>query len=421
MPSDESPKRASRSNNVAGSGPDRPFAESKAPDGCRVDLCTAQAEWLRALDPDGPQPVFSSLALIHGTKAPAASRLRTGFALSSSMDLAWSLGFPRIAFIVDGVPPSDTTAALIELYGAEGKGQYGFYPLQASFGRLYPRRAAAARMYELDPYPADVTEEEKAEYAAHIFELPDDEHDEATVLKDYSDDDLARSLAFSARQERLDEDVLLLEALCGPDRILRGLSSLLEAGNTKAYAVVSAACPLFLRADAEVGASVRSKMEAWASGQDSATDEAVKKWLHVDETVRTQLAAGKIYQQYFPYVSEALRQEVTNAAVKEPTPYLRFALTGDLDRMLPALIQNLAKFEDLDVDISFLRELSSLNHPGILPAMLKAGARPHSRPTVDAWFAAHGSAFASALTDLARGSGAIAKLAKERVTKLAGA
>ncbi|HEY3496638.1 MAG TPA: hypothetical protein VGK73_18190 [Polyangiaceae bacterium] len=360
------------------------------------------------------------MALVHGENAPGASRLRAGFALTTGMDVAWALGFPRMAFIVDGVPAHDTTAALLELYAAQGKGQYGWFPLQASFGRLYPRRAAAARMYELDPYPAEVSEQEKAEYAAHIFELPDDEHDAATVIKDYSEADLLRCLAFSARQQRLDDDILLLEALCGPDKVLAVSAELLRSDGVKPYALLSALRPLLLRAEGAAVSRFERQIEGWAQGHDGPTQEAVTKWLRVDDTVKAHLAAGKIYQQYFPYVSEALRAEVTDAAVKEPTPYLAFALAGDIDRMLPALVQQIPRFEDLDIEASFLQSLSSLSHPGILPVLLEIGNRPHAELQVGAWFAAHGATFLPALEKLALGTGATAKLARKRLSRLSG-
>lgn len=410
-------KKSSKNTASAAAGQRRPLADSSEPEHCRIDLCTAQTEWLRTLHPDHPQPVFSTLALQHGKEAPGAARERPGFALNESMDLAWALGFPQMAFVVDGLPVPDTTDALFDLYRTKGEERHGWWQAQSEFGSIYPRRAAVARMYELDPYPADATEEEKAEIAAHVFELPEDELDSYTTYKPYSDEELANCLAFAQRQQRLAQDVLLFEALCGPDRVLRLVARSLQAGEGKAYALLSATRPLLLRARADVVEEFMRDIRHWNGADNAEAREAISEWFDVDTTVRHWLNKGKVYRQFFPFVSEDLRQTITDAALQKPSPHLPFALMSNLDQLLPALAKNLSSFETLDVDRSYLQALSSLSHPATLPALLSIGTRKEAQPQVRAWFSAHGAAFADDLRALAQSSGAIAKLAQQELDR----
>lgn len=410
-------EKASKNAANAATPKHRPFADSSEPEHCRVDLCTAQAEWLRTLHPEHPQPVFSTLALQHGNEAPGASRLRRGFSLNESMDLAWALGFPQMAFVVDGLPVPDTTDALFELYRTKGEERHGWWQAQSELGSIYPRRAAVARMYELDPYPADATEDEKAEIAAHVFELPEDELDSYTTYKPYTDEELANCLAFAQKQQRLAQDVLLFEALCGPDRVLRLVARTLVSGEGKAYALLSATRPLLLRARAEVVEEFMSDIRRWNGDGNAEAREAISEWFDVDNTVRDWLKKGKVYRQFFPFVSEDLRQTISDAALQKPSPHLPFALTSNLDQLLPALANSLSSFDTLDVDRSYLESLSSLSHPATLPALLSIGTRKEAQGQVDAWFDVHRATFADALRALAQGSGAIAKLAKQQLDR----
>lgn len=110
--------------------------------------------------------------------ALGAKRLKEGFAFTPSMDLVWALGFPDIAFIVDGIPVPDTVGAMMEFYRTEERmshlEHWWWEIAQNLHGRMYTRRAAIARIIELSPYKEGLPESERADCAKHIFELDDD-------------------------------------------------------------------------------------------------------------------------------------------------------------------------------------------------------------------------------------------------------
>src|SRR5688572_532984 len=163
----------------------RPYADSPAPEHCRVDLCTAQAEWIRTRHSEAPQPVFSTLALMNGSAARGAERRRPGFSFSPSMDAVWALGFPRMAFIVDGVPVPDTIAATLDFYRVTEKRALGhsinrWGRAQVEHGRIYTRRGALARVFELSPYAEDLPPAEQRGHASSVFDLDPTEAEKAT-------------------------------------------------------------------------------------------------------------------------------------------------------------------------------------------------------------------------------------------------
>jgi hypothetical protein len=55
-----------------------------------------------ALTQQNPGIRFSSKALVNGKDAAGAKWIKPGFSWNEQMDLTWALGFPDMAFVVEG-------------------------------------------------------------------------------------------------------------------------------------------------------------------------------------------------------------------------------------------------------------------------------------------------------------------------------
>src|SRR5690349_4413581 len=100
----------------------RPFASTNVPASLLVDPASATIEALKARHPHLPLPVFSTMALVHGSKAAGAAALKNGFAWNAQMDLLWALGYPHVVLIADGLPEGESRQAMIDHWGAQGRG-----------------------------------------------------------------------------------------------------------------------------------------------------------------------------------------------------------------------------------------------------------------------------------------------------------
>lgn len=128
----------------------RPFAESPAPEHIRVDPGSIACEDIKQRNPDAPLPVFSTMALAHGTNAAGAVALKQGFGWNAQMDLLWALGYPHVVFIVDGFSAADTKQGILDYWNAE-KRDFRWWRDRAKSGnpRVISRRGAFAQVYEL--------------------------------------------------------------------------------------------------------------------------------------------------------------------------------------------------------------------------------------------------------------------------------
>ena len=371
----------------------RPFATSPAPEQCRVDLCTAQAEWMRTLYPEAPQPVFSSMALVNGATARGAQRLRPGFSFTESMDLAWALGFPSIDFIVDGVPVPDSFAATRDFYRvgerrALGHGINQWANAQLEHGRIFTRRAAVARIVELSPYGEDVTEEEKGDYAANVFELPDEDAEDYTADSNVSDFHLRAALiAADQHFKSLSEDVPLLTALAGPWRVADMLLNILEDG--KAALAPSKIFFLLTRLGLQLTevefSTVAGRARAWAKAHGEHAESSEARWLddavaYAQETLQKEGQLGRVRGFVLGVPSELLRSELAERLI----PSSNDVFLADPAAVLRATTSE--HYEAADVERWYFTALSSVASAEVLVPLLEFGHAEAARALMSPWF-----------------------------------
>lgn len=396
---------------------ERPFADSSAPEHCRVDLCTADAEWMRTLYPDSPQPVFSSLSCMHGMNSRGAKRIRPGFAFTPSMDLVWALGFPNLAFIVDGVPVPDTFAATLELYNPRKASHRNWGAAQAEHGRLYTRRAAIARLYELAPFPEGTPKEEEDDWARDVFELEAEDAETYTASREITDFRLRTALVRSAIAYggAYAEDVPLLSAWLGPDRVAEMLVQLIEEANTEirlsslAFGLELVSLSLTEQKHAELAQRART----WWEQNRDAKEADYLRWIFDAPAVAAEHRESKTSLGFYRATTlgapeEQLRQDAKqNCRINSSDPFL-----DDPHEILKRITETWNVWADIDEH--FLGAHSSITSPEVLPNLLRLLATESTSAKAEAWFLARREWAAPHLDALSGGSDAkLAKLARK--------
>jgi|GEM_PF-4048278 len=398
----------------------RPFAVSPAPEHCRVDLCTAQAEWMRTLYPDSPQPVFSSLALVNGRKSRGAQRLRPGFSFTPSMDLAWALGFPSMVFIVDGVPVPDTVLAMMDFYQVEQKRARGheinwWGTAQIEHGKIYTRRAAMARSIELSPYPEGTAEEQREEFAARLFDLDLQDAEDASAETEINDYHLHQGLIRSEVDfDDLTEDAHLFTALLGPQRVTAALMDIAERDpttirpSTLFYVLAQVAVSLTEGEFSELAERAR----AWSNANASTKEVEEARWIYDGLAWAEQRRKKKKEYGLFRTLILGLPEDKVRAEIlRRPHPRWNDLFFVDPDEALAVLARG-SDFDERDIELGHLRSLSSIAAAGVVTDMLKLGVSEQCRDQVKAWFEARGEWTRPHLDRLASGSDArLSKLA----------
>lgn len=379
------------------------------PEGIRVEPCTAMAEWMKTLYPDAPTPIFSTKALVHGKDAVGAKRIRPGFSFNSKMDLLWALGFPEVAFIVDGVPVPDTVEELKMLYRteelfAESDTCDYWYQAQLKTGRLYTRRGAHARVWECDPFVRPTPEAEREEYAQSIFEQTDEDAEQTTSYRELDRAAVRKALIGSAFTRELESDSLLLEALVGPDCVSDVLVELLEIGTTRHpnYLVFNVLRPICLRLLPEDLERLRCRIDQWTRRATKEDIDSALQILDPDAYARGVLKANGEIGAFRMYLSREWEEVITKEACAEPSLSLNDPFTGDRDRVLAKLVRSHKGWDALDIDSAYLENLSAICSPLILPPLLIIGSQKWSKDHVHAWMRAHGEVFRADLEALAR-------------------
>jgi len=373
----------------------RPFAESPAPEHCRVDLCTARAEWMRTLYPKAPQPVFSTRALEHGTAALGAKRLKEGFAFTPSMDLVWALGFPDIAFIVDGVPVPDTVPGMMEFYRTDERmshlEHWWWETAQKLHGRIYTRRAAIARTIELSPYKEGLSESERANLAKHIFELDEETADAYTSDSEVTDFHLRTSLLNShKRWDKLHEDVPMLVALVGPVRVTETLIGILEndPDSLRPRQTTSALLDLFHLLPEDMVESHRARLRSWCKGRSKDIVREISWCITPEENLAKDISRRDSLAEFYRRVGRGVPQAELDAAIaRELLLGSNDVFIGDTAKILRKVSKS-KDYEPLDIEETYLEVFSSIRSPEILEPLLKLCTKKEHRSMVLAWLAA---------------------------------
>jgi len=396
----------------------------EVPESIRVDPCTAMAEWLKTLHPDAPAPVFSTKALMHGHEAVGAKRIRPGFSFNPQMDLLWALGFPEVVLIVDGLPVPDSVEGLLNMYRVEARMAHDeskkWSTAQSLTGRIYTRRGAWARLFELSPVKEDVSDEERHEYALTIFEL-DDDADRLTLPQEQTRFDLRNIVIWGCKQMRPLQDVLLMEALFGPDLAVDVLLELLEEGHeaTTPFDIFGCLQPLALRLNDKGHAALVARVSAWKSGYKGPNPEYADCIIDPLGNAKRELANDGNMMAYRGYLGREWEEEITLDAEKKPFLTSNDVFVGDSERVFRVLLASLPNFETLDKDEAFLESLSSVASPLTLVPLLGMATAKHSRALARAWFDAHRVWASPHLHALAQGSDKkTAKLAAQELERL---
>lgn len=383
------------------------------PASIRVDPETAFAEWLKRQAPDAPAPLFSTKALVHGRNAVGARRLREGFSFSEQMDLLWALGFPQVAFIMDGFPVADSMDALLDFYGARDKRWWLYAQLKT--GRIYTGRGAFARLYECLP-PSDDPDDDTAD---SVLEFTDEElFLEFSEPRELDEDDVKTMLVGSHRfGDELESDSLLLEALVGPDLVVKVLLDLLEEGSPhSAFNIVHALLPLGLRLDAAGSRQARERLRSWVNGPGTGEETPAAWFLDPEQASGESVASkGTLGISFRPYLVSDWRSRVASEYAEElrmiPRPHDAFV--GPTEEILEIDRKRYDDYEIGDAANVVVHELSACRSAGVLPLLLRAGTRSNCRDAVSAWFHAHIEEVKTELENLARGDDALeAELAR---------
>lgn len=348
----------------------RPFATSPAPEHVRVDPCTAQTEWLKQLAPDAPQPVFSTMALMHSREMISASHLREGFSFNEKMDLLWAAGFPEVAFIMDGLPVQDTREALLALHGKSVGEENMWSRVQIALGCIYTRRGAMARVFE-----ANENEESVMDFHSEDAFL------KSSTPREVTDDDLINVFRYLGHA---DKDALLLEALVGPDRVVNAGLEILEQKvdvRSSYYDILSSILPVARRLP---------------PAQVSGLQERISKWLPADADSSISAAAERLMN--------------LNDSKRDLTEYC--------DRFFKPEVLRDWEYQN-DMDDAYCTAFSAINSTPMLAGLLLVGARKESEQQVSAWFHAHQRQVTGGLQSLSQlDDKQVAKLAKQRAGAL---
>lgn len=345
---------------------------SSVPENVRLDPCTAQTEWLKQLAKDAPPPIFSTMALVNGSKMIVAKEVREGFSFNPQMDLLFAAGFPQVAIVMDGLPLEDTKESLLELYGREESETEGWRWVQLKLGRVYARRAAFGRIFECQTKKATTVlglETEKAFL-------------KATEPRKLSSKEMMNTFRFS---EDIENDALILEALEGPESTIGAAISVLETkkkSQSSDYEILSSLQPIFQRLTKESARSFEERLRAWSEtiGVEDSVASALKRLT----------GAGRTKRNLDEYCARF------------------FSPSGLRDwDCLP------------DMNSAYVDTFSSIRSSEMLAGLLLVGSRKEARAMVSAWLRVHGPNLKDALNTLAAGADEqISSLATEALRSL---
>jgi hypothetical protein len=406
-----------------------PSAAKNLPSHIIVDPCAAITDYIKEQVPAGaPQPVFSSMALVHGENAVGARALKKGFAWNSGMDLAWALGFPYLRFIVDGYPVEDTRAALAAAFDPDDVlAKMRRAKWRSVIGRhivVQPRRGAMAVIHE-----------------GAVFENPlraaDEEFQELTAPRGI-DGAEARDMFRKRAAQAPDPDVLAfyLEALIGPDAVAEGLMSLVDDpvespfGNKPTVSAVYALIPISRRLEPRHHDDIVKRLggrlaELRTAGRPEGTEEghewanlhdALSVFCEPEQNAKQDIAAGKPEYGLFSAKWVDGAPELTTQCLEAQTdvpdvPKSRYCFTGS-ERVLELAAERFSKYDASDVLGKYVNDYTTIQSPHLLGPILELSATQRGRPMIQAWLRARGTSVEPDLQRLARGSDKLAKLAQ---------
>lgn len=383
-------KKASGEKKSETQNPTRPVAVCPFPPELRVDLESAETEWMKSRQPaDAPELVFSTRALEHGLNASGAAGLRKGFAWNDQMDLAWALGYPAMTFLVDGV--ADSKEGILAFFGKtlDDVRSEAWFSTIAGSRNILPRRAAFALLHEL-------------EHRENPFKLSDEKFLEATESKELSSADVG-ALLKRAELHNLEEMAFLLESLVGSlpvaTAVCANVESKIDEDDDDAVETRTSwfYClkPMCRRIPADAAAAIFSR-----------TVE-VDGWFGDPVAVaRKRIARGKLSSALtdLKWVdgmeSEALRAFMADVAEGVgDIPFPRYLYAGG-----EGLIEEQVKLFDqyMDGPVKFFKEYSTIRHPLLTGPALLARAHKAYREGMTLWFEKHADYFRPLLAELVK-------------------
>lgn len=427
---------ANRSADSGNSGKKQGNGSSAVPSGAKdlpahviVDPCAAITDYIKQQVPAGaPQPVFSSMALMHGEDAVGARALRKGFAYNSQMDLAWALGFPYLRFIVDGYPAEDTRLALAAAFDPEDvltkmSGSY-WGNIIGRHTIVQPRRGVLAIVHESSTF------ENALEYSDEKFEA-------ATASRDFDEDGVRELVrAYVEEDASVDSFVFFLEALAGPDVVTEALMSLIDDpvdspfGNEPVVSAVYSLIPISRRLESKHHADVAGRLKAkLAELRDTGRPEDAeegREWANLhgalsvfcepEQNVREKINAGRAEYGLFSAKWVDGSPELTTQCLEAQTdvpdvPESRYCFTGS-ERVLELEGERFSKYDASDALAKYVNDYTTIQSPRLLGPILELSATKRGRPMIQAWLRARGGALGPELKRLAKGSDNRSKLAQ---------
>jgi hypothetical protein len=360
--------------------PESCLADCPFPPELRVDLESAETEWMKSRQPaDVPGLVFSTRALEHGRNASGAAGLRKGFAWNDQMDLAWALGYPAMTFLVDGAP--DSKEAILAFFGKTPEQAASHVWFSQFFGsrNLVPRRAAFALLHEI-------------EHRENPFKLSDEDFRKATEPRELSDDKV-RMLLKTTPAHNLDKVAFLLEALAGSALPAETLCEVLaerassDGDNGKFRTSANNSLMAILRrlpSPAVVALLERGAPDARKRGLESlakGSSLALTRLQWVDDAEVEML--------------QAFQAEAAEGVGDIPFP--RYLYAGG-QQLIEAQVKLFDKY--MDGPVKFFKEYSTVRHPLLTGPALLARAHKDYREGMTLWFERHADYFRPLLAEL---------------------
>lgn len=342
---------------------------------------------------------FSSKALMNGQDAAGAKWIRSGFSWNEQMDLAWALGFPDMAIVVEGSSELDDHT------------NWGGFSERKNSDYI-SNKLLMANMYQ------SLTGEDPRQ-------LPEKEFTDVTQLREITREETLALVAKRLEDSFKCMSISQIEALAGPDVIADCIVDVLE--KTKGEYVYGGS--LLLRSLLAIMKRVHKDHERklldriaaieFENGYDIEGQAALIDPITLGDNnpshMKTPCAFRTQYLDGHPEIT--MKAVDANRAFGGTRVAYRVAFTGT-EAALDAFVKNHKYIHRLTRNTDYLRLMTSIRNERLLPAFLAVANERKFATEMQLWFKHHKDFFVQGLQKLGKKKGTYQHAANDMLNLL---